>query len=115
MESKCGKLIMSSINKNHVDMDEYPFTIELQASGTTRLSPTSIRAAGRQWHGVRLQRCARAAVFRLHLNGVRRNGSVMMCWNGCLRHRQRVLSVDQRSMMVSFGHGGEYRMVWVNG
>ncbi|RYR30262.1 hypothetical protein Ahy_B01g055070 [Arachis hypogaea] len=32
MESKCGKLIMSSINKNHVDMDEYPFTIELQAS-----------------------------------------------------------------------------------
>ncbi|RYR77045.1 hypothetical protein Ahy_A01g001527 [Arachis hypogaea] len=32
MEAKCGKLIMAAINKNHVDMDEYIFTIKLQAS-----------------------------------------------------------------------------------
>lgn len=31
MEPECDKLIMSSINKNYVDMDEYPVTTELQA------------------------------------------------------------------------------------
>ncbi|GER47053.1 glutamate decarboxylase [Striga asiatica] len=32
MEPECDKLIMSSINKNYVDMDEYPVTTELQAN-----------------------------------------------------------------------------------
>lgn len=31
MEPECDKLIMASINKNYVDMDEYPVTTELQA------------------------------------------------------------------------------------
>ena len=30
MEPECDKLIQSSINKNYVDMDEYPVTTELQ-------------------------------------------------------------------------------------
>jgi glutamate/tyrosine decarboxylase-like PLP-dependent enzyme len=30
MEPECDKLIMGSINKNYVDMDEYPVTTELQ-------------------------------------------------------------------------------------
>nr|AAP46640.1 GAD1 [Hordeum vulgare] len=30
MEPECGKLIMDSVNKNYVDMDEYPVTTELQ-------------------------------------------------------------------------------------
>ncbi|WCJ25147.1 glutamate decarboxylase [Euphorbia peplus] len=30
MEPECNKLIMDSINKNYVDMDEYPVTTELQ-------------------------------------------------------------------------------------
>ncbi|XBI85764.1 hypothetical protein VPH35_093854 [Triticum aestivum] len=30
MERECDKLIMASINKNYVDMDEYPVTTELQ-------------------------------------------------------------------------------------
>lgn len=30
MEPECDKLIMDSINKNYVDMDEYPVTTELQ-------------------------------------------------------------------------------------
>lgn len=32
MEPECNKLMMDSINKNYVDMDEYPVTTELQAS-----------------------------------------------------------------------------------
>lgn len=32
MEPECDKLMMASINKNYVDMDEYPVTTELQAS-----------------------------------------------------------------------------------
>lgn len=31
MEPECDKLMMSAINKNYVDMDEYPITTELQA------------------------------------------------------------------------------------
>ena len=31
MEPECGKLMMDSVNKNYVDMDEYPVTTELQA------------------------------------------------------------------------------------
>lgn len=30
MEPECDKLIMDSINKNYVDMDEYPVTTEFQ-------------------------------------------------------------------------------------
>ena len=30
MEPECGKLMMDSVNKNYVDMDEYPVTTELQ-------------------------------------------------------------------------------------
>jgi hypothetical protein len=30
MEPECDKLIMAAINKNYVDMDEYPVTTELQ-------------------------------------------------------------------------------------
>lgn len=30
MEPECDKLIMQAINKNYVDMDEYPVTTELQ-------------------------------------------------------------------------------------
>ena len=30
MEPECDKLIMASINKNYVDMDEYPVTTEFQ-------------------------------------------------------------------------------------
>lgn len=30
MEPECDKLMMDSINKNYVDMDEYPVTTELQ-------------------------------------------------------------------------------------
>ena len=32
MEPECNKLMMASINKNYVDMDEYPVTTELQVS-----------------------------------------------------------------------------------
>lgn len=32
MEPECDKLMMAAINKNYVDMDEYPVTTELQAS-----------------------------------------------------------------------------------
>ena len=30
MEPECNKLIMESLNKNYIDMDEYPITTELQ-------------------------------------------------------------------------------------
>uniref|UniRef100_A0A6N2NJV7 Glutamate decarboxylase n=1 Tax=Salix viminalis TaxID=40686 RepID=A0A6N2NJV7_SALVM len=40
MEPECDKLIMASINKNYVDMDEYPVTTELQA--TKELSSTNL-------------------------------------------------------------------------
>ncbi|KAL5125289.1 Glutamate decarboxylase 1 [Glycine soja] len=36
MEPECDKLIMAAINKNYVDMDEYPVTTELQASCMSR-------------------------------------------------------------------------------
>lgn len=39
MEPECDKLVMASINKNYVDMDEYPVTTELQA--TLLLNPFS--------------------------------------------------------------------------
>ncbi|RZR97240.1 hypothetical protein BHM03_00026377 [Ensete ventricosum] len=34
MEPECDKLIMAAINKNYVDMDEYPVTTELQSTTT---------------------------------------------------------------------------------
>jgi glutamate/tyrosine decarboxylase-like PLP-dependent enzyme len=32
MEPECDKLIMAALNKNYVDMDEYPVTTELQVA-----------------------------------------------------------------------------------
>lgn len=32
MEPECDTLVMAAINKNYVDMDEYPVTTELQAT-----------------------------------------------------------------------------------
>ena len=32
MEPECDKLMMAAINKNYVDMDEYPVTTELQVT-----------------------------------------------------------------------------------
>lgn len=34
MEPECDKLIMAAINKNYVDMDEYPVTTELQVTNS---------------------------------------------------------------------------------
>lgn len=34
MEPECDKLMMDAINKNYVDMDEYPVTTELQVFTT---------------------------------------------------------------------------------
>ncbi|KAI3417479.1 Isocitrate dehydrogenase [NADP] [Psidium guajava] len=36
MEPECDKLIMASVNKNYVDMDEYPVTTELQIDWKNR-------------------------------------------------------------------------------
>ena len=38
MEEECNKLIMESINKNYVDMDEYPVTTELHVISLLSLS-----------------------------------------------------------------------------
>lgn len=38
MEPECDKLVMASINKNYVDMDEYPVTTELQVHKLTLIS-----------------------------------------------------------------------------
>ncbi|RYR33112.1 hypothetical protein Ahy_A10g047687 [Arachis hypogaea] len=64
MESECDKFITAAINKNHVDMDEYPFTTKLQTSGMARLSPTSAQAKGETAMRVRLQRRTRKPVFQ---------------------------------------------------
>lgn len=42
MEPECDNLIMASINKNYVDMDEYPVTTELQARTSLYVSSSSI-------------------------------------------------------------------------
>jgi len=34
MEPECDKLIMAALNKNYIDMDEYPITTELQVNYT---------------------------------------------------------------------------------
>ena len=38
MEPECDKLIMASINKNYVDMDEYPATTEIHVRYNNQLS-----------------------------------------------------------------------------
>lgn len=38
MEPECDKLMMAAINKNYVDMDEYPVTTELQVSTPHQIS-----------------------------------------------------------------------------
>jgi hypothetical protein len=45
MEPECDKLIMDSINKNYVDMDEYPVTTELQVH--IGISPSLVLWRGR--------------------------------------------------------------------
>lgn len=42
MEPECDKLVMAAINKNYVDMDEYPVTTELQVHKLTLISLYSI-------------------------------------------------------------------------
>ena len=37
MEPECDKLILAAINKNYVDMDEYPVTTELQVTNPTNI------------------------------------------------------------------------------
>ena len=44
MEPECDKLIMDSINKNYVDMDEYPVTTELQVHHHTSATSSLIGA-----------------------------------------------------------------------
>jgi hypothetical protein len=39
MEPECDKLIQASVNKNYVDMDEYPVTTELQVRSPRRAAP----------------------------------------------------------------------------
>ncbi|XP_059070123.1 glutamate decarboxylase 4-like [Cryptomeria japonica] len=50
MEPECNKLIMEAINKNYVDMDEYPVTTELQlmfhASISDKEQAISVRTVG---------------------------------------------------------------------
>ncbi|KAL2317302.1 hypothetical protein Fmac_031178 [Flemingia macrophylla] len=65
MEPECDKLIMAAINKNYVDMDEYPVTTELQAKSETAVgvgtvgSSEAIMLAGlafkRRWQNRRKQ------------------------------------------------------------
>lgn len=43
MEPECDKLIMDSMNKNYVDMDEYPVTTELQVYIHILIDPYVIR------------------------------------------------------------------------
>jgi glutamate decarboxylase len=38
MEPECDKLIQASVNKNYVDMDEYPVTTELQVQHPAGIS-----------------------------------------------------------------------------
>ncbi|CAL2244532.1 unnamed protein product [Prunus armeniaca] len=42
MEPECDKLMMASINKNYVDMDEYPVTTELQVTSYLLFHPHQI-------------------------------------------------------------------------
>jgi glutamate decarboxylase len=46
MEPECNKLIMESLNKNYIDMDEYPITTELQVGSSTN-SSCSVSAVNR--------------------------------------------------------------------
>lgn len=45
MEPECDKLMMAAVNKNYVDMDEYPVTTELQVSACV----LSLIASDRIW------------------------------------------------------------------
>ncbi|RWV80155.1 hypothetical protein GW17_00058615 [Ensete ventricosum] len=61
MEPECDKLIMAAINKNYVDMDEYPVTTELQSEAAVGVgtvgSSEAIMLAGlafkRKWQNRR--------------------------------------------------------------
>lgn len=40
MEPECDKLILASLNKNYIDMDEYPITTELQVNSNALVRRT---------------------------------------------------------------------------
>lgn len=48
MEPECDKLILSSLNKNYIDMDEYPITTEFQVLSSGSLNPTITEDMGNQ-------------------------------------------------------------------
>jgi glutamate decarboxylase len=55
MEPECDKLIQASVNKNYVDMDEYPVTTELQVRSPRRscfiLAPSIAHQSSRSYLG----------------------------------------------------------------
>jgi glutamate decarboxylase len=48
MEPECDKLILSALNKNYIDMDEYPITTEFQVLSSGSLNPTITEDMGNQ-------------------------------------------------------------------
>jgi hypothetical protein len=56
MEPECDKLIQASVNKNYVDMDEYPVTTELQVRSPRRscfiLAPSIAHQSSRSYQGL---------------------------------------------------------------
>jgi glutamate decarboxylase len=48
MEPECDKLILSALNKNYIDMDEYPITTEFQVLSSGSLNPTITENMGNQ-------------------------------------------------------------------
>ncbi|KAL3624220.1 hypothetical protein CASFOL_033036 [Castilleja foliolosa] len=55
MEPECDRMIMAALNKNYVDMDEYPVTTELQyfvgrSELITEIIPTTERKTGNTLH-----------------------------------------------------------------
>jgi hypothetical protein len=66
MEPECNKLMMDSINKNYVDMDEYPVTTELQVRYffcTTSVVSSRVRSVNPGFHSrlIRSLACDRVA------------------------------------------------------
>ena len=88
MEPECDKLIQASVNKNYVDMDEYPVTTELQvptspddfdpSDGSASLVVLSHRSgesrflAGEAW------------LARAHPAGTIVFLKKKICWHNCL-------------------------------
>lgn len=65
MEEECNKLIMESINKNYVDMDEYPITTELHV----RLPTSLLSLISHNYHYTYIfSYCAREGTFGISPN-----------------------------------------------